>query len=67
MRWSRLNDGDMSKWRHLIENRFAKIKESRDIATRYDKTDTSYAVDLNSLAFVLRFLRKVSFRLPIVY
>ena len=57
----------MSKWRHLIENRFAKIKESRDIATRYDKTDTSYAVDLNSLAFVLRFLRKVSFRLPIVY
>ena len=30
------------RWRHLIENFFAKIKEFRAIATRYDKTDTSF-------------------------
>jgi hypothetical protein len=27
-------------WRHLIENGFAKLKESRTVATRYDKTHT---------------------------
>lgn len=31
------------KWRHMVENYFAKIKEFRGIATRYDKTDCSYA------------------------
>ena len=31
------------KTRHLVENYFAKIKQYRRIATRYDKTDTSYA------------------------
>jgi transposase len=35
----------MYKWRHLVENYFAKIKEFRGIATRYDKTDTSYAAN----------------------
>jgi len=32
----------MYKWRHLVENYFAKIKKFRGIATQYDKTDTSY-------------------------
>ena len=35
----------MYKWRHLVENYFAKIKKFRDIATRYDETDTSYAAN----------------------
>ena len=37
------DDTHMYKWRHLIENDFAKIKEFRCMATRYDKTDTSHA------------------------
>ena len=40
------HDAEMYKWRHLIENFFQKIKEFRRIATRYDKTDTSYAASL---------------------
>lgn len=36
------HDVDMYRWRHLVENYFAKIKEFRRIATRYDKTDTSF-------------------------
>ncbi len=36
-------DRAMYGWRHQIENFFAKIKEFRAIATRYDKTDTSFA------------------------
>lgn len=33
------------KWRHLIENFFAKIKEFRAIATRYEKAASSYAAN----------------------
>jgi transposase len=36
-------DADMYKWRHLVENFFQRLKEFRRIATRYDKTDTSFA------------------------
>jgi transposase len=36
------HDVDMYRWRHLVENYFAKIKQFRRIATRYDKTDTSF-------------------------
>ncbi len=36
-------DKEVYKSRHLVENYFAKIKEFRGIATRYDKTDCSYA------------------------
>src|SRR3954466_9830066 len=36
-------DFEMYKWRHLVENFFCKIKQFRRIATRYDKTDTSFA------------------------
>ena len=35
-------DEEMYKWRHLVENFFQKIKEFRRIATRYDKTGTSF-------------------------
>ena len=38
-------EAHMYKWCHLVENYFAKIKEFRCIATRYDKTDTSYAAN----------------------
>ena len=33
----------MYRWRHLIENFFCKLKAFRRIATRYEKTDTSFA------------------------
>ena len=36
--------------RHLVENYFAKIKEFRGIATRYHKTDTSFAGTLDLVA-----------------
>ncbi len=47
------SDKDMYRWRHLVENYFAKIKEFRGIATRYDKTDTSYGANLNLVATVI--------------
>jgi transposase len=46
-------DKEMYRWRHLIENYFAKIKEFRGIATRYDKTDTSFRANLNLVAAVI--------------
>lgn len=36
-------DFEIYKWRHLIENFFCNLKQFRRIATRYEKTDTSYA------------------------
>ena len=36
-------DFHMYSWRHLIENFFCSLKAFRRIATRYDKTDTSFA------------------------
>ena len=46
-------DFAMYRWRHLVENYFAKIKEFRGIATRYDKTDTSYAAHWNLVATII--------------
>jgi len=46
-------DRDMYRWRHLIENFFAKIKEFRAIATRYDKTDLSYRAAILIAAAVI--------------
>ena len=43
----------MYRWRHVVENYFAKIKEFRGIATRYDKTDTRYRANLNLIATVI--------------
>jgi transposase len=36
-------DFHMYRWRHLVEHYFCKLKAFKRIATRYDKTDTSYA------------------------
>lgn len=46
-------DKDMYRWRHLVENYFAKIKEFRGIATRYDKTETSYSANINLVAALI--------------
>jgi transposase len=43
----------MYKWRHLVENFFCRIKEFRRIATRYDKTDTSFAAMIHLGGIVL--------------
>ena len=47
------HDAEMYKWRHLIENVFQRIKEFRRIATRYDKTDASFAAALYLVAAFL--------------
>ena len=47
------HDVDMYRWRHLVENYFAKIKEFRRIATRYDKTDTSFEAMIHIAATVI--------------
>ncbi len=46
-------DRDAYRWRHLIENTFAKLKEFRAVATRYDKTDSSYAATIHLAAAVI--------------
>ena len=35
------------RWRHLVEHYFCKLKAFRRIATRYEKTDESYAAMIN--------------------
>ncbi len=47
------HDVEMYKWRHLIENCFQRLKEFRRIATRYDKTDTSFAAAIHLVAAFL--------------
>ena len=46
-------DRDIYRWRHLIENTFAKLKEFRAVATRYDKTDGSFRATINLAAAVI--------------
>ena len=46
-------DRVMYRWRHLVENYFAKIKEFRAIATRYDKTDVSFKANINLAAAII--------------
>ena len=46
-------DRDAYRWRHLIENTFAKLKEFRAVATRYDKTDASYAATIHLAAAII--------------
>ena len=46
------HDIERYQWRHLVENFFAKIKEFRAIATRYDKTDSSSAANWNLVATI---------------
>jgi transposase len=47
-------DRDTYKWRHLIENFFAKLKEYRGIAMRFCKTDTSYSAFIAIASTVIR-------------
>ena len=46
-------DFEMYKWRHLVENFFCKIKEFRRIATRYNKTVTSFSAMIQLVGSVL--------------
>jgi transposase len=46
-------DHAMYRWRHLIENYFAKLKEFRAVATRYDKTDDSFRATINLAAAII--------------
>jgi hypothetical protein len=41
------HDREKYKWRHLVENFFCSIKAFRRIATRYEKTDRSFAAIIN--------------------
>jgi len=47
------HDTEIYRWRHLIENYFAKLKEFRSIATRNDKTNTSFRAGICIAAAVL--------------
>ena len=49
----REHDREMYKWRHLVENFFSRIKEFRAIATRFDKTDASFAARIQLVAGVI--------------
>lgn len=42
--------------RHAIENLFAKLKQYRSLATRYDKTMCNYSA-MVAIAYVLTWLR----------
>ncbi len=46
-------DREMYKWRHLVENFFAKLKEFKKIAMRADKTDQSFAAAIHLAAAVI--------------
>jgi transposase len=49
-------DRAMYAWRHLIENLFCDLKQFRRVATRYEKTDSSFAamINLSAIAKALR-------------
>ena len=49
----REHDAAIYKWRHLVENHFAKVKEFRGIATGYEKTDCSYAANWSLVATLI--------------
>jgi transposase len=46
-------DLEMYKWRHLVGNFSCSLKAFRRIATRYDKTDSSYAAMIHLAGSVL--------------
>jgi transposase len=46
-------DKEMYKWRHLVENFFAKLKQYRAIATRYDKRASSFLGAIHLAAAVI--------------
>src|SRR5437763_4912166 len=46
-------DGEMYKWRHLIENFFCKLKDFKRIALRAVKTDQSFAATIHLAATLI--------------
>ncbi len=46
-------DRHMYQWRHLVENCFQRLKEFRAVATRYDKTDSSFSASIYLAAIVI--------------
>lgn len=46
-------DREIYKWRHLIENFFAKLKEFKAIAMRSDKTDRNFSSMIYACAAVI--------------
>ena len=44
---------DKYRWRHLIENFFAKLKQYRGIATFYDQRDCAFLGDTHRVAAVI--------------
>jgi len=46
-------DRDLFKARHLIENFFARLKQFRAIATRYDKTKRNFLAAIHLAAAVI--------------
>jgi len=50
---SRSYDRDLFKARHLIENFFARLKQFRAIATRYDKTKRNFLAAIQIVAAVI--------------
>ena len=51
-------DWSLYKYRHLVENAFARIKHFRAISTRYDKLERNYS-SMVSLAFAIMWLPMV--------
>lgn len=49
----RAYDRELYKARHLIENFFAKLKQFRAIATRYDKTARNFLAAIHLAALVI--------------
>ncbi len=52
-RQPRDHDRDLYKARHLIENFFARLKQYRAIATRYDKTARNFLGAIHLAAAVI--------------
>ena len=50
---ARAYDKDLYKARHLIENFFAKLKQFRAIATRYDKTARNFLAAIYLAASII--------------
>ena len=46
-------DAEVYKWRRLIKNFFASLKDNTGIATRYCKTDTSFSAFISIAATML--------------
>ena len=57
-------DGEMYRWRHLIENFFCKLKQFKRIALRADKTDQSFAAMIYLAATVINSRRIPTGRSP---